>query len=108
MLVEQFRLPIKRRHLVVLGGFPRNTERTVILAKLNEYTDSVQLAICPGDYNSKGKMLFSSNAAAWKLLKVMKGRKFSTVIGGEQVTLWHGFDKSTKEQTLARRTMLVH
>ena len=38
----------------------------------------------------------------------MKGRKFSTNIGGEQITLWHGFDKSTKEQTTARRTMAVH
>ena len=38
----------------------------------------------------------------------MKGRKFSIKIGGEDFTLWHGFDKSTKEQTLARRTMHVH
>ena len=41
-------------------------------------------------------------------MKAMKGRKFSVAIGGDQVALWHGFDKSTKEQTLARRTMLVH
>ena len=108
VLDEQFRLPIKRRRLVVLGGFPRNTERALILAKLNEYTADVQLAICPGDYNSKGKWLFASNAAAWKLLKSMKGRKFTITIGGENFTLWHGFDKSIKEQTLARRTMLVH
>ena len=38
----------------------------------------------------------------------MKGRKFSTTIGGEQITLWHGFDNSTNERTLARRTMHVH
>jgi hypothetical protein len=49
VLDEQFRLPIKRRRLVVLGGFPRNTERSLILAKLNEYTADVQLAICPGE-----------------------------------------------------------
>ena len=55
VLDEPFRLPTKRRRLIVLGGFPRNTERAVLLAKLNEYTDSVQLAICPGDYTSKGK-----------------------------------------------------
>ena len=83
VLDEQFRLPIKRRRLVVLGGLTRNTERAVILAKLNEYTADVQLAICPGDYNSKGKWLFASNAAAWKLLKAMKGRKFTIKIGGE-------------------------
>ena len=53
-------------------------------------------------------LLFASNAAAWKLLKSMKGRKFTITIGGETFTLWYGFDKSTKEQTLARRTMLVH
>ena len=104
-MAEQFRLPIKRRRLVVLGGFPRNTERATILARLNEYTDSVQLAICPGDYISKEKWLLSSNSAAWKLMKSMKGRKFSVQIAAEQITLWHGFDKSTAEQTLARRTM---
>jgi hypothetical protein len=38
----------------------------------------------------------------------MKGRKFMIKIGGEDFMLWHGFDKSTKEQTLARRTMHVH
>ena len=27
VMAEQFRLPIKRRRLVVLGGFPRNMER---------------------------------------------------------------------------------
>ena len=92
----------------MLGGFPRNTERAIILAKLNEYSDSVHLAICPGDYNSKGKWLLSSISAAWKLMKTVKGRTFSMVIGGEQHTLWHGFDKSIAEQTIARRTMLIH
>ena len=108
VMAEQFRLPIKRRRLVVLGGFLRNTERSIISAKLNEHSHSMLLAICPGDYNSKRKWLLSSNSAARKLMITMKGRKFSVEIGGEQFTLWHGFDKSIAEQTLARGTMLIH
>ena len=41
-------------------------------------------------------------------MESMKGRKFTTTIAGETYTLWHGFDKSVAEQTIARRTMLIH
>ena len=39
-------------------------------------------------------------------MKSMKGRKLS--VGGGQHTLWHGFDKSIAEQTIATPTMLIH
>ena len=35
-------------------------------------------------------------------------RKFQTTIEGESHTLWHGFDKTVAEQTVARRTMMVN
>ena len=44
VMAQQYRLPIKRRRLVVLGGFPRNTDRNIIIGKLDEYTANVQLA----------------------------------------------------------------
>ena len=44
VMAQQYRLPIKRRRLVVLGGFPRNTDRNIIIRKLGEYTAGGQLA----------------------------------------------------------------
>ena len=64
VMAEQYRLPIKHRRLVVLEGFPRYTDRSLILGKLNEYASQVQLAIRPEDYNSQGRWLFGSNSAA--------------------------------------------
>ena len=82
VLTQEYKLPIKRRRDGVLGGFPRNTDREVIINKLAEHKKGVQFSICPGDYNSKGKWLFSSNAASWSLMKAMSGKKFEVGIGG--------------------------
>ena len=104
----QYGLPVKRRRIVVLGGFPRNTERQHIVDKLKEVTLGVELCLCLGDYNNKGKWLFRTNADAWAMMKAMAGRKYSITLGGESITLWHGFDKSENEQLLARRVSLCH
>jgi hypothetical protein len=93
-----------------LGGFPRNTERAVITAKMEEIKGTVPGIVgtsVPGDYSNRGRLLFESNQKAWDMMKAMKGRKFQCQVNGQTVTLWHGFDKSKNEQLLSRRTIHV-
>jgi hypothetical protein len=62
----------------------------------------------PGDYNTKGKLVFESNPKAWEMMKTMRGRKFDVEINGHRHVLWHGFDKTKSEQLTARRSMHVY
>jgi acetyl-CoA carboxylase beta subunit len=66
------------------------------------------MVICPGEYNSKGKLLYRSNQAAWDAMKAMKGQKYTLELHGETHTLWSGFDKTVEEQLVVRRSSLTH
>jgi hypothetical protein len=61
----------------------------------------------PGRYVSRGKIMFTSNATAWELMKRMKGQRFTCEVNGQTSTLWHGFDKGTEEQLMTRRVSML-
>ncbi len=107
---SEFQKAIKRRRLVCLGGFPRNTDRSVITAEMEEIKISVPGIVAtsvPGEYSTRGRLVFESNARAWDMMKQMRGRKFQATVNGANHILWHGFDKSPSEQMMTKRVSLV-
>ena len=107
LLQKQYDMPIKKRRIICVGGFPHDPDAKLVRTKLDEIKgESVGAlySMVPGRYVSKGKILFSSNASAWALMKRMKNKKFSCDVNGQMVTLWHGFDNSPEEQLQTRRS----
>eukprot|EP00959_Pyramimonas_sp_CCMP1952_P159606 3338420-Pyramimonas_sp.AAC.2 len=105
-------VPKTRRQIIVVGGFPTDTEKAHILQKLRDivsvqqgfpnWTDPslVEDMYTPGPFASIGKIKFRSSQNMWTFLKAFKGHKFS--YNGRP--LFHQIDSTEDERQMSKRT----
>ena len=102
--------PPAKRNIIVVGGFPADTERDIIVRHLREFSGphprepdgwdgrGVEDCYAP-EYSSFGRIRFASSEHMWRFLKHHKGRKFQY----DGRNLFHSIDKTPAEQELSRK-----
>ena len=98
--------PKHQRTVLVVGGFPCDSERDVTCEKLREIfgqEPGVKGRWTPGKVGSVGKVNFHTNDHAWTFLRKCNCRKVSH--GSKQ--LWHTWDRPKEEVLLSKRDSLA-
>ena len=111
VLSFQYSLPVKRRRVLVIGGFPPQSSSEDLMPTLSAIKDQDNsiLKIFPtARLTNRAKALFKSNNDAWAFLKRFKNHGLSYNDGPHVMPLWQGLDKTTEEQTISKRASYLH
>ena len=105
-------IPPARRDCVVVGGFPLDTEKDVIVAALRGFVSPNAVKKWDGvgakdvvskQFSTSGEIIFENSGHMWRFLKACKGTRFHH----EGRKLFHSVDKTVEEQQLSRRVSRV-
>ena len=106
LLSEQHLLPLTRRQVVFVGGYPEALDKDVLIEHLKEQTMNhagIEDVIAIGSPSNKGKLIFHHCDDMWNFLKGMKGKK---LMKGE-AKLFHTIDKTTDELQISNRVYKI-
>jgi len=99
--------PFNRRRTLVCGGWPRDTETSLIVRDLEAAfrdANGVLSKTSGGRYNIIGKVKFRDPTCMWVWLKAHKGQKLSLSEAPHVgVEIWFSVEKSDMEQAISSR-----
>jgi hypothetical protein len=98
-------VPINKRKVLFVGGFPYNSERDAIVAKFREMVAPCVDTIAPeGLFTTRkitsfGKIAFKTNDDMWSFINANKSSKFTF----EEKEIYWSIDKTEEETNLSKR-----
>ena len=110
-LDAQYDLPIKQRRALTLGGFPTEqaAEELEAVAKTtfkqigDEWEGLLAEIKAPYKLGTLVKIALIHSRAMWRVLTLMKGKKFVYTEEGVEIKLWHGIDRSPEERSFSKK-----
>jgi hypothetical protein len=101
----QYSRPISLRQVIGVGGWPQDTDREVIAARIREVFSevaNVEDLWAPWRLGSVAKVRFKSSRAMWAFIKANPGDSFrATTACGRK--LWYSIDKTPSERLRSKR-----